>query len=148
MKLTTIRPKFVEFIPRELEDGVLYVSERYLTASHKCACGCGERVVTPLSPVEWDLQREGDFVTLRPSIGNWNYACRSHYWIRRNQIHWGRAFTPEQISLAQRRDLADKTRYIEQENMQRDRGSRPDHPDRGTGVWAWISHWFRNLFQT
>lgn len=154
MKFTTIRPKFVEFIPRQLEEGVLYVSERYRTASHKCACGCGERVVTPLSSVEWQLQRVGDLVSLRPSIGNWNYACRSHYSIRRNQIHWGKAFTAEQISLVQRRDLTDKTRYIEQVNWQRERESlqgggdlEARSEDQGLGLWARILNWFRRVFQ-
>jgi hypothetical protein len=120
MRLTSIRPQFVDFIPRELEEGILYISERYRTASHKCACGCRERVVTPLSPVDWQLQRENDLVTLRPSIGNWNYACRSHYWIRKNQIRWGKTLTLEEISLVQARDVADKAQYIEQLNRQRE----------------------------
>lgn len=153
MKVTRIRPEFVEFIPRELEEGILYVSERYRTASHKCACGCGERVVTPLSPVEWQLRKEGDLVTLKPSVGNWNYACRSHYWIRRNKIHWGRAFTAEEIAFVQRQDLADKAGYIEQINRQREqeslqggRGMQARGADQGLSLWARILNWLRRLF--
>ena len=46
-KISNITPKFVEFIPKNVEDGVLYISDEYGTASHNCACGCGKRVVTP-----------------------------------------------------------------------------------------------------
>jgi hypothetical protein len=151
MRLTTIRPAFVEFIPRELSEGVLYVSERYRTASHKCACGCGERVVTPLSPVEWQLLREGDLVTLRPSIGNWKYACRSHYWIRRNQIRWGKLLTADEISFVQERDLADKTRYIDQLNRERESlqdGAAVQSGDaaRPLNLWARFLRWLQRLF--
>ena len=37
--------QFVEFIPKVLDEGVLYVSMTYATARHLCFCGCGMRVV-------------------------------------------------------------------------------------------------------
>lgn len=120
MTTCEIRPQFVEFIPQRLEAGVLYISERYRTASHLCPCGCGEKVVTPLSPVDWTLRNDGGLVSMHPSIGNWSYRCRSHYWIRRNQVIWAGAMTDEEIAAVQRRDLADKTRHIRQVNLQRD----------------------------
>ena len=120
MKLSTIRPQFVEFIPRELDEGVLYISERYRTASHKCACGCGEKVVTPFSPADWSLRKEVDLVSLHPSIGNWNYPCQSHYWIRRNRIQWAAPLSPREIARVQRRDLVDKAKYIEQLNQKKE----------------------------
>jgi hypothetical protein len=43
-----IKHKFVEFIPKEREEGVLYVSIPYATAVHNCFCGCGLKVVTPI----------------------------------------------------------------------------------------------------
>lgn len=154
MRLSTIRPQFVEFIPRELENGILYISERYRTASHKCPCGCGERVVTPLSPADWQLTREGNSVSLRPSIGNWNYPCRSHYWIRRNRIQWAPALTPLEIALVQQRDLADKARYVEQVNRERElnavQGNEADGGDRQTllmRLWTRIAEWPRHLFK-
>jgi hypothetical protein len=49
---STIRPEFVEFIPKELEDGVLYVSVPYGTTVHKCACGCGNKVTLPINSSE------------------------------------------------------------------------------------------------
>ncbi len=30
----------------------LYISIPYVTAAHKCPCGCGEEIVTPLSPTD------------------------------------------------------------------------------------------------
>jgi hypothetical protein len=40
--------QFVGYIPDKIEEGVLYVSIQYCTAIHKCVCGCGNEVVTPL----------------------------------------------------------------------------------------------------
>ena len=45
-----LKHEFVEFIPDKLEDGIVYVSIRYATVAHKCCCGCGTEVVTPLAP--------------------------------------------------------------------------------------------------
>ncbi len=84
--MKTIQHRFVEFIPVELEKGVLYVSVLYRTAVHLCACGCGNKVVTPFSPKDWEIRFDGKSVSLNPSIGNWSFECRSHYWIKRNQI--------------------------------------------------------------
>jgi hypothetical protein len=124
VKLDTIRPQFAEFIPRELDEGVLYISEEHNIAVHKCASGCGEKVVTPLSPAEWQLRKEGDLVSLYPSIGNWNYACRSHYWIRRNRIVWAGSLSEREIARLQARDRADKERYIEATNRRKSEVAR------------------------
>ena len=86
MRQHMVRPEFVAVIPERLEDGVLYICERYRTVAHKCCCGCGQEVITPLGPADWSLRREGKSVTLHPSIGNWSFPCRSHYFIRRNKV--------------------------------------------------------------
>jgi hypothetical protein len=119
MKQVAITPQFVELIPDQLQDGILYISEKYCTAIHKCCCGCGQKVVSPLSPAKWQLRRHGDAITLHPSIGNWNFPCRSHYWIRRNQIEWARLISEKQIRLVQERDQRDSQRYIEQANVRK-----------------------------
>lgn len=42
-------PEFVEYMPDELREGILYISMKYGTAIHLCACGnCGQQTVTPL----------------------------------------------------------------------------------------------------
>jgi hypothetical protein len=66
----TLTHEFVEFIPDAIEEGKIYVSIGYATAIHKCACGCGREVVTPLSPTDWKLIFDGKTVSLDPSIGN------------------------------------------------------------------------------
>ena len=84
--MKTVQHKFVETIPNTLEEGVLYISTTYCTAIHKCVCGCGNEVVTPLSPKDWKLTFDGETVSLYPSIGNWNFECRSHYFIFNNNV--------------------------------------------------------------
>jgi len=112
VRRTTISHEFVEFVPSDLEDGVLYVSVPYATAVHLCPCGCGIKVVTPISPPEWQLRWDGDTVSLHPSIGNWQFPCRSHYWIRRNRVEWAPAWTDQQIVEARRRDARELEEYF------------------------------------
>jgi Family of unknown function (DUF6527) len=89
--------EFVEFIPEELAEGVLYISMKYKAARHRCACGCGTVIITPISPRHWNLKYDGKGVTLSPSIGNWNFDCQSHYWIVKNEIRWARKWSDDEI---------------------------------------------------
>lgn len=97
-KVSSIDPEFVATFPGQLQPGVLYVSATYSTAAHLCCCGCAEEVITPVSPAQWVLTFDGK-VSLRPSIGNWALACRSHYVIDRGQIRWARSFSETEIRL-------------------------------------------------
>lgn len=96
-RILQMKHKFVEFLPDQLESGVLYVCVQYATASHKCCCGCGRDVVTPISPTDWQLIYDGRSISLTPSIGNWSYPCRAHYWIKRNRIMWEAGDFAEEI---------------------------------------------------
>ncbi|WP_416072066.1 DUF6527 family protein [Streptomyces sp. ME18-1-4] len=73
VKPVRLTHRFVEYIPEDLERGVLYVSLPYTIAVHLCACGCGSTVVTPLGPTDRSLTFDGVAVSLSPSIGNWSY---------------------------------------------------------------------------
>lgn len=95
--MKTIQHKFVEFIPAILEEGILYITIQYRTAVHKCACGCGNKVVTPISPCDWRLIFDGKTITLKPSIGNWGFDCRSHYWITNNIIEPVKICTEKEV---------------------------------------------------
>lgn len=108
---TTFEFSFVEFMPPELGEGVLYISLTYATASHRCFCGCGMKVVTPLSPTDWNLKFDGDTVSLDPSIGNWSYPCRSHYILRGNRVRWAGSMAASDIDAIRQRDQLDKRRY-------------------------------------
>ena len=85
---TQLTPEFIELAPRKLMEGVLYVSMLHGSVIHKCCCGCGEKVVTPLGPTDWKLTYDGEAISLHPSVGNWSLRCQSHYWIQNNQVHW------------------------------------------------------------
>lgn len=111
MKQSSFLPKFVETIPEELEEGRLYISARFRTASHLCACGCGSRVVTPLKPAKWQLTNNKGLVSLSPSIGRWQLPCKSHYWIRDNQVVWSWTFTEEEMKAVLERDATDLHDY-------------------------------------
>jgi len=56
-----------------LEEGKIYISLKYGTAVHLCACGCLNKTVTPLKPYwknGWVLTDNNGKITLRPSVGN------------------------------------------------------------------------------
>ncbi len=99
-----LKHKFVEFIPRDLEPNTIYVSIPYATAIHNCCCGCGNRVVTPLSPADWKLIFDGRAISLEPSIGNWSFSCKSHYWIKNNCAVWARTWSEDEISDGRKND--------------------------------------------
>lgn len=110
---TSVTHQFVEFIPRELEEGVLYISIPYDTMVHKCACGCGSKIVTPISPARWRLTYDGATVSLSPSVGNWSYPCQSHYWIKRNCVEWAPQWSRERIEAGRARDREERQRYYD-----------------------------------
>lgn len=96
--------EFVDLLPKELADGVVYISLEHRTVVHKCCSGCGERVVVGLSPAQWILTFDGETISLSPSIGNGALLCNSHYWIRENKVLWAKPLTPTQTRRRQRAD--------------------------------------------
>lgn len=117
-----LQHKFVEFIPEKVEEGILYISIEYCTAIHKCVCGCGSEVVTPLSPTDWRLTFNGKTITLHPSIGNWNFECQSHYWIQKNQIQYARNWKESEIKNSRRRDKAAKEFFYNDDKTSKTEG--------------------------
>lgn len=111
MRHRTLEHRFVRNVPRELEPGVLYVSMEYATAVHSCCCGCGERVVTPFTPTDWSMEFDGESVSLSPSVGNWNQACRSHYVIRRNHVIEAGPWSAARVEAERRRDKRAKAAH-------------------------------------
>lgn len=105
--------EFVESLPELLKEHTVYVCMDFATVSHKCACGCGNEVVTPLSPTDWKLMYDGRAVTLHPSIGNWGFRCRSHYWIRGNRVEWAPSMSDEEIKAGRLHDRHNKDRYFD-----------------------------------
>jgi Family of unknown function (DUF6527) len=117
MRHNHLEHRFVQYIPERLDSGVLYISMEYATAAHRCCCGCGEEVVTPFSPTDWSMTFDGEAVSLSPSIGNWNFACRSHYFIRRGRVLEAGAWTDNQVEGNRRMDRSAKARYYDVPNL-------------------------------
>jgi hypothetical protein len=139
-RLMQLTPEFIELAPAELEDGVLYVSMAYGSAVHKCCCGCGEKVVTPFGRTDWILTFDGEAVSLHPSIGNWNFPCQSHYWIKENKVRWAPRMTREQIEAGRAADRLARTRYYAtpQETITANKDKEP-----AKGFWSKVRKLFR-----
>lgn len=103
--------EFVEFIPSDIELGKIYISMQYATAAHKCCCGCGCEVITPFSPTDWKLIFDGQAISLDPSIGNWSFKCKSHYWIKQNRIVWAESWSELKIKNNRVHDKTNKNSH-------------------------------------
>lgn len=114
MKHSALTHQFVDYIPADPAEGTLYVSLTYNTAVHRCACGCGNKVATPITPADWQLSYDGETISLTPSIGNWGFPCRSHYWIDVGRIRWSGPWNPGQIAAGRARDDHGRARYFAQ----------------------------------
>lgn len=93
MRINELRPEYVDFIPpvEAMEEGVLYISKKFKSTAHLCACGCGNQVVLPFGNKDnmfWTLTESDKGVTMRPSVGSFNLPCKSHYFISDNKIEW------------------------------------------------------------
>jgi hypothetical protein len=129
-----MRHDFVEFVPRELSEGVLYVSVRFKTVVHLCACGCGTKIATPISPANWKLGWDGDAITLSPSIGAWGLPCRSHYWIKSNQVQWSTQWTDDQIRRGRVRDDRERREHFAQSESRS--ATAPGQPAVTPRLWG------------
>lgn len=104
--------EFVDHIPEVLRDQKLYISITYATAVHRCCCGCGREVVTPLSPTGWRLTFDGQSVSLYPSIGSWSLPCQSHYFITNSRVVWAPQWTKKQIATGRAQEARAKEKYL------------------------------------
>jgi len=134
----SLKHTFVEFIPDKLESGTLYVSMAFATVAHRCCCGCGSEVVTPLSPTDWKLIFDGESVSLEPSIGNWSFPCQSHYWITGGKIRWSRQWSQDEVASGRAADRLAKERHFERSAALSD-GDRKDKSKRKLWrrLWKW-----------
>lgn len=127
--MSTLSHRFVDFIPDVLQDGVIYISVTYGTVCHRCCCGCGQEIVTPLTPTDWKLTFDGETISLWPSIGNWHFPCRSHYVIRNSRVEWAEDWSEEGIDAAITEDQIQKELHYDRTKTDsapegiRDRGS-------------------------
>jgi hypothetical protein len=142
-----LKHEFVEFIPDELKEATVYVSIRFATVAHLCCCGCGSKVVTPLRPTDWKLIFDGKTISLDPSIGNWSFACQSHYWIVRNTVRWARQWSQEEISAGRAHDTLAKEEYFGTSKTTAGPATSagaasPEHGKTKESVWRRLKRWF------
>jgi hypothetical protein len=141
-KPTALKHEFVEFIPEDLDEGTVYVSIRFATASHKCCCGCGNKVVTPIRPTDWKLIFDGKTISLDPSIGNWSFPCRSHYWIRNNQIQWAGQWSEVDVNAGRAHDSNVKQKYFDASRQEvAQSGPRKAEGNARPSRWRRIKNW-------
>lgn len=67
--------------------------------------------MTPLAPTDWSMIFDGESVSLRPSVGNWYLACRSHYIIRNGRVIEAPSWSEDRIENEWRRDRKAKATY-------------------------------------
>lgn len=133
-KLRKIKLVRVHFVPKTLEPGLLYVSEEFDAVLHLCACGCGRKVSTPLGPTAWTFKETPTGPSLSPSVGNWQFPCRSHYWIRGGDVFWSATWTPEQVTAS--RQVEERRRRAYYDTLDRKR----------VGLLRRIWRWAKGLF--
>lgn len=132
MKLSAIRLQHVQYMPKQLEPGILYVALEYGAAAHLCACGCGTKIRTPLDLTEWALTEGPEGPSLSPSVGNWQQPCQSHYVIKNGKILWAGQWSQKQIEVGRRREEERRKAYYEEMYAKR-------------GVFVQIWNWIKRL---
>lgn len=143
---TTVTHEFVDYVPENLAEGTVYVCVQFATVVHTCCCGCGNEVVTPLSPADWTLSFDGESISLNPSIGNWSYPCQSHYWIRNNKVIWTRRWSRGEIEAGRARDHDARAAHLARDTVagKTQDVSGPTVSDLlgpVRGIWARIRRW-------
>ena len=139
-----ITHRFVEHVPSPLEDGVVYVSIEFGTIIHKCCCGCGDKVVTPLTPVDWTLIYDGQSISLQPSIGRWDAPCRSHYWIQKNCVIWSTEWSKDKVDALKRHETGLRDDYFEL-GHDRPQEAVEDTPGQFPVRRGWLKHLWKKV---
>ncbi len=144
MKHKRLKHRFVDEIPQKLEPGVLYVSIEYGTVIHSCCCGCGTEVVTPLGPKDWKLTYDGESISLWPSVGNWDYPCRSHYIIRGNRVIDAEDWNEDRVKKERKKQLLNRKADSPGKNAPPSEHA-PDSKPAASRTEGWFSR-FLSLF--
>jgi hypothetical protein len=131
VKMERIKLLKVHYLPKELEEGFLYVSIEFGVAGHLCPCGCKNKIITPLDSTEWTFKEVNNKPTLFPSIGNWQLPCKSHYWITDGVIEWSYQWSNKQIK--EGRKAEDKKRKSHYDRLKRKDSN--DSLFKRLGVW-------------
>lgn len=83
------------------------------------------------SPTDWKFCFDSENVTLDPSIGNWSFPCRSHYWIRGSEVRRSGSWSTEEIADGRAHDRERKSAYFDQRKKM-----QQDHPPEAVIIAA------------
>ena len=136
-----LKHQFVEFMPDVIQEGVIYISLEYKSVIHRCACGCGKEVNTPLHPTGWKMSYDGESISLKPSVGNWSFDCKSHYWITNNKVEWSMKWSDDTIREVRAFEDFEREEYYknkDSENIDDDSEELPKSKSKKMS-------WFENL---
>jgi hypothetical protein len=125
--------KAVERIPRQLDEGVVYHSEKFELGALLCACGCGHRVDL-LVPDSHRITSNNGFANIHPSISVLDAACKSHYCVTAGGVLWLASFSGEQAREVMQRQIA---RHVEADMRHT---WRDWLRDRGRRAIRWVLH--------
>lgn len=114
MKTERFRLERVGYMPKKLEPSILYISQEFQTAAHLCACGCGVKIRTPLGPTEWSVRDTESGPTLRPSVGNWQQNCRSHYLITNGKVEWAGQWSEQKVLAGRAAEQSRREAYFKE----------------------------------
>jgi hypothetical protein len=83
---------------------------------------------------------------LHPSIGNWSFACQSHYWIRNNRVEWAPKWSREQIERGRWHDGLAKGDYFDvksstADSADRDETAKTPESALKLGFWQTLKRW-------
>ncbi|MHB8165996.1 MAG: DUF6527 family protein [Sulfuricella sp.] len=95
------------------------------------------QVVTPFSPTDWQMTFDGEAISLSPSIGNWNFPCRSHYLIKKDQVVVAESWGSKQNEVGRSQDRAKKAKHYR--GQSENPGNFPS--DEGKGVLGKLRNW-------
>ncbi|MGC7405377.1 DUF6527 family protein [Pandoraea pneumonica] len=150
MKSTKFKYEWVTSIPEVLQPGIVYVARAGDVAGHACACGCAREVITPLSPTDWTLTFDRRGVTLDPSIGNWAFACRSHYFIIDGAVVWASGMSAKAIAHGRQRDKRRKQIYYKNLSATPPAAQASDVAPTAISLRVYVQRlitWWRTIFQ-
>ena len=134
-RLKSITPEFVEYIPTDGDDlitGVVYITMKHGMVVYRCPCGCERLSEFMLDPIRYRMEYDGSSVSFYPSIGIPYLECRSHYWIRNNQIQWCAPMEDWEIEKAQKREFANA---LEVRDREKNKGIRQ--------LWSRFASWWK-----
>ena len=97
--------------------------------------------MTPLSPTDWKLIFDGKTVSLEPSIGNWGFPCRSHYWVTNKRAVYAEDWSQARVNANRARDRPTKDKYYGTSNEGEAMPPQPDIPAAAPPFWRKLLSW-------